>query len=255
MTLAVVRSVGTARRLRSATELEDFEQELVDRYALAMAASGVTGRHVSQDGSLTDVRHQFGDDGADPDAPLLPSEPRDRDTGRSTRAGHDSMRSGLAAAVDRWLPAWSGRLTRTCCGTSAPPRWSAPGSGSCSASSTAPAHHTVLLAGPARVRLAAWLDYRARRWPDTANPHLFITQRSALALGPACHRWIKLKTGVPGGVQAIREDRILHEAHAGGGDLRRLCDLFGLSVSGAERYTATLDHPDLAAKAAKPAAS
>ena len=31
---------------------------------------------------LADVRHQFGDDWDDPDAPLLPSERRDRDTGR-----------------------------------------------------------------------------------------------------------------------------------------------------------------------------
>ena len=108
---------------------------------------------------------------------------------------------------------------------------------------------TVLLAGPARVRLAAWLDYRARHWPDTTNPHLFLTMRSALGLGPVGHRWVKLKTGIPGGVQAIREDRILDEAHATGGDIRRLCDLFGLSVSAAERYTATLDHPDLIAKA------
>jgi site-specific recombinase XerD len=296
MKLAVVRSLGTARQLRSATELEDFEQELVDQYALAMAASGVTDRHVAQDRSvifefvrylggpvwatapddmdrylawlrktrgqakttvqhkawalaqffdflvlryqgdvhaltgyvvtqpvdeynrpakadygapripppeedvdtlfslwaaslpharkylpaardymaaslwrraglrigetvmldirdwrpdlgelgklhirfgkgsmgrgpktrlapainsvdvlivwwLTDVRHQFGDDWSDPDAPLLASERRDRDTGRSTRAGHDALRTGLASAVDRWLPAWSGRLT------------------------------------------------------------------------------------------------------------------------------------------------
>lgn len=36
---------------------------------------------------LTDVRHQFGEDWADPDAPPLPSERRDRDTGRRTRAG------------------------------------------------------------------------------------------------------------------------------------------------------------------------
>jgi integrase len=104
---------------------------------------------------------------------------------------------------------------------------------------------TVLLAGPARVRLAAWLDYRARHWPCTANPHLLVTRRSALALNPVGDRWVKLKTGIPGGVQAIREDRILHEAHASGGDIRRLCDLFGMSVSAAERYTATLDHPDL----------
>jgi hypothetical protein len=29
--------------------------------------------------------------------------------------------------------------------------------------------------------------------------------------------------------------------------VRRLCDLFGLSVSGAERYTATVCHPAIAA--------
>lgn len=60
---------------------------------------------------LTDVRHQFGDDWTDPDAPLLPSERRDRDTGRCVRVGDDALRSGLANAVSRWLPAWDGRLT------------------------------------------------------------------------------------------------------------------------------------------------
>lgn len=60
---------------------------------------------------LTDVRHQFGDDWGDPDAPLLPSERRDRDTGRCLRAGDDALRSGLAGAVEAWLPAWAGRLT------------------------------------------------------------------------------------------------------------------------------------------------
>ncbi len=52
MTLAVVRSLGTARRLRSPQELEDFEQELADQYALAMAAAGVTDRHVAYDRSV-----------------------------------------------------------------------------------------------------------------------------------------------------------------------------------------------------------
>lgn len=60
---------------------------------------------------LVEVRHQFGADWADPDAPLLPSERRDRDTGRCLRAGADALRSGLAGAVDQWLPAWGGRLT------------------------------------------------------------------------------------------------------------------------------------------------
>ena len=60
---------------------------------------------------LADVRHQFGDDWEDPDAPLLPSERRDRDTGHCTRAGSDALRSGLAGAVATWLPGWAGRLT------------------------------------------------------------------------------------------------------------------------------------------------
>jgi hypothetical protein len=46
-----------------------------------------------------DVRHQFGDDWADPDTPLLPSERRDRHTGRCTRVGAEAMRQGLAGAV------------------------------------------------------------------------------------------------------------------------------------------------------------
>jgi hypothetical protein len=45
--------------------------------------------------------------------------------------------------------------------------------------------------------------------------------------------------------QALREDRILHEVHATGGDIVRLCDLFGLSIGAAERYTAVVEHPDL----------
>ncbi|MGI5215110.1 tyrosine-type recombinase/integrase [Plantactinospora sp. CA-290183] len=60
---------------------------------------------------LRDVRHQFGDEWDDPDAPLLPSERRDRLTGRCLRAGANALRTGLADAVRRWLPAWDGQLT------------------------------------------------------------------------------------------------------------------------------------------------
>lgn len=60
---------------------------------------------------FTDVRHQFGDDYADPDAPLLPSERRDPMSGQCLRAGSDALRTGLAGAVGIWLPAWQGRLT------------------------------------------------------------------------------------------------------------------------------------------------
>ncbi len=60
---------------------------------------------------LTDVRHQFGKDWDDPDAPLFPSERRDAHTGRSLRAGPEALRAGLATSTERWLPAWHGRLT------------------------------------------------------------------------------------------------------------------------------------------------
>lgn len=60
---------------------------------------------------LADVRHQFGDDWADPDAPLLPSERHDAMTGRCTRIGNEALRTGLHAATACWLPDWSGRLT------------------------------------------------------------------------------------------------------------------------------------------------
>lgn len=60
---------------------------------------------------LTDIRHQFGDDWRDLDAPLLPSERRDRVLDRCRRAGDDALRSGFAGAVRRWLPGWAGRLT------------------------------------------------------------------------------------------------------------------------------------------------
>jgi hypothetical protein len=103
---------------------------------------------------------------------------------------------------------------------------------------------TILLAIPVRQRLAAWLDHRNTRWPNTANPHLFVHYRTATQTRPVGLHWLYLKLG--SSVRAIREDRILDEAHASAGDLRRLCDLFGLSVKAAERYTASLDHPALA---------
>jgi hypothetical protein len=49
-----------------------------------------------------------------------------------------------------------------------------------------------------------------------------------------------------GQIQRIRQARILDQARATGGDIRALCGLFGLSVAGAHRYTATVDHPAIA---------
>jgi len=60
---------------------------------------------------LAEVRHQCGPDWADPDAPLLPSERFDHELDRCGRVGANAMRRTLGLQVDRWLPAWSDRLT------------------------------------------------------------------------------------------------------------------------------------------------
>ena len=81
---------------------------------------------------------------------------------------------------------------------------------------------TVPLADPVLDRLCARLDERQRRWPLTANPHLFINQQNATRTSTAQVDWITKRLGIS--AQAIREDRILHEAHATR-DVRRLIDL------------------------------
>jgi hypothetical protein len=102
---------------------------------------------------------------------------------------------------------------------------------------------SIPLAEPVRVRLTAWLDHRARAWPGSINPHLFVNRRTAPRSTPVSRPfpWKTLKIKP----QALREDRIIQEIHATGGDVRRLCDLFGLSIGTAMRYALTLAHPDL----------
>jgi len=101
----------------------------------------------------------------------------------------------------------------------------------------------IPLARPVLVRLAAWLDHRGATWPASINPHLFVGIRSAPRLGPTGKQFPWTKTDLR--PQALREDRILQEIHATGGDIRRICDLFGLSVDAAVRYANTIEHPDL----------
>ena len=67
--------------------------------------------------------------------------------------------------------------------------------------------------------------------------------------GTVSHHYVLQTVGMA--IQQIREDRILHEALATGGDVRRLCDLFGISVAAALRYTAVLDPPGLAGRTAR----
>ena len=47
MTLAVVRNLGSPSGFRCEQDVDDFEQEMVDQYALAMAAAGLTDGHIA----------------------------------------------------------------------------------------------------------------------------------------------------------------------------------------------------------------
>jgi site-specific recombinase XerD len=105
----------------------------------------------------------------------------------------------------------------------------------------------IPLAEPVYKALAAWLDYRRNRWPRTNNAYLFVTTRTASSDGPASRRWIWDATGPGLSATSIRQDRILDEAQATKGDVRRLADLFGLSIAAGNRYAATVEHPDLTA--------
>lgn len=101
----------------------------------------------------------------------------------------------------------------------------------------------ILLAPQVRERLASYLDYRSRRWPTTANPHIFVNLITANRTTQANYSWVNKKLGVL--AQRIREDRIIDEIQATAGDLRRVSDLFGLDIASTLRYAATLNHPDL----------
>lgn len=43
--------------------------------------------------------------------------------------------------------------------------------------------------------------------------------------------------------QALRIDRILYEVEQTGGDIRRICDLFGIGIETALRYSSTMREP------------
>jgi integrase len=103
---------------------------------------------------------------------------------------------------------------------------------------------TIPLAQPAKARLDAYLEDRALRWSNSVNPHFFIHCLSATATGPVQRPWVTDRLGMS--AQALRQDRIVDEAHASGGDLRRICDFFGVTMATAAHYASTLNHADLA---------
>lgn len=103
MSLAVVRNIGSASALRSDAEIAGFEQEIVDQYALAMAAAGLTDAHVA---GTRRVILQFRDSLAAPlwtascdDADRYLTEQRRAGQAPSTRAGKAGMLAAFYAFV------------------------------------------------------------------------------------------------------------------------------------------------------------
>lgn len=101
---------------------------------------------------------------------------------------------------------------------------------------------SIVLAPATKARLDAYLAYRRQRWPGTINPHFLVHMRSAATTEPVRVPWLTDKLGTS--PARLRQDRILAEVHAGG-DQRRICDFFGVTITTAEHYTGTLNHPDL----------
>jgi integrase len=106
------------------------------------------------------------------------------------------------------------------------------------------ADRVVPMAEPVQQRLAAYLEHRCRRWPGSANSHFFIHTRSAPTTQAVTHYWVNDRLGMPAFL--IRQHRIVDEVLATAGDLRRICDFFGVTMATAQHYASVLNHPGLA---------
>jgi hypothetical protein len=86
--------------------------------------------------------------------------------------------------------------------------------------------------------LREWLDYRHRRWPRTANPHLLISKESALRHGQVSTAYLTSLRGLPATLERLRIDCQLTEAMATGFDPLHLAEVFAISKQTAIRYAA-----------------
>ncbi|PZS35157.1 MAG: integrase [Pseudonocardiales bacterium] len=104
--------------------------------------------------------------------------------------------------------------------------------------------HQLIIAG--RVRplddltrhaVLAWLEHRRTRWPNTANPHLILSQQSAMETGPVSGVWLtNAFRGRAATLERLRIDRLLDEALTHGPDPLRLASVFGIDEKTAIRY-------------------
>jgi integrase len=109
--------------------------------------------------------------------------------------------------------------------------------------------HTIYLEEFTHRLAAEWLAERHRRWPGSTNPHLLVSQQTAMdanhlpvniTMFKRTFREVKLS------LSELRQDRILDEARISSDQLR-LMRLFGISDTTAMRYIAAV-HPEKTAR-------
>lgn len=108
--------------------------------------------------------------------------------------------------------------------------------------------HTLYLEEFTHQLAADWLTYRYQRWPTSTNPHLLVSQKTAVdpdhpAVYPGMLRGV-LPMGVT--LSGLRQDRILNEALETADPLK-LMRLFGITEQTAMRYVRAA-HPERTAK-------
>ena len=81
----------------------------------------------------------------------------------------------------------------------------------------------------------------AQRRPRISNPYMFIHTETAMGVDQVNYNRVNARLGHR--AQKLREDRILDETIASRGGLRRLCDMFGLTVGAAKRYVHKSEQP------------
>jgi hypothetical protein len=108
--------------------------------------------------------------------------------------------------------------------------------------------HTLYLEDLTHQLVADWLTYRHQRWPASLNPHLLISQKSAVDPDNPAVSVSLLRRVIPRGLtlDGLRQDRILNEASESADPLK-LMRLFGITEKTALHYVATA-HPERAAK-------
>nr|WP_258404912.1 hypothetical protein [Streptomyces sp. F8] len=104
--------------------------------------------------------------------------------------------------------------------------------------------HTLYIEEFTHGLASAWLTYRHHRWPASTNPHLLVSQRTALDPDHPPVSMTMLHRHLPKGftLDGLRQDRILNEALKTGDPLK-LMRLFGITEKTAMHYVGTA-HPE-----------